>query len=596
MAIPELPDFPGTNLNDLNLDWLLNQMQELDSAFKAWPHSPQIQNGNWYVWDETLEDYVDTGVSATGPRGEAGPTGPVGPAGPQGNPGEAGPTGPVGPAGPRGVPGAPGQQGPAGPQGIPGPAPKIINDTWWVWNADTLSYVDTGVVAKGQDGAPGAPGEVTQAEFDELSGEVYDLKSQINNKAPVIINSASGDIASFADGADSMPIKTLSINIEPIQAGSGDPSPDNVRPISGRTSATVTRTGENLYSRDNGAYNVPVYAIDGSLVTYIDVNAVWIRVKPNTQYTISGSGTESRIYYVRWINCTANKDFISRPGGTYDPSNLPLTFKTPSNCYWVEIAVNQYDAEHLSSNDWLMSVVEGTSTTYKPYQGNTYTIQLGDTVYGGQLDVTAGKMVVDRLFAELSENWQWAKSSSYPGSYFTPRNMVTPLAKEYTPYSCSHARTAISVSDYIIGTCYCDDSLNFRIMSADSSLQDWKDYIIAQRQNGTPIEICYYPDTPIEIILTPTQIETLLGTNNIWSDAGDVSVDYRADTKLYIQKINTPADNDMIADAPIASGKYFIIGNTLYKATTTIAAGDTITPGTNCAETNLAEALNKINI
>ena len=187
MTIPELPDFPGTNLNDLNLDWLLNQMQELDSAFKAWPHSPQIQNGNWYVWDETLEDYVDTGVSATGPRGEAGPTGPVGPAGPQGNPGEAGPTGPVGPAGPQGVPGAPGQQGPAGPQGIPGPAPKIINDTWWVWDADTLSYVDTGVVAKGQDGAPGAPGEVTQAEFDELSGEVDDLKSAIDDNLGAVL-------------------------------------------------------------------------------------------------------------------------------------------------------------------------------------------------------------------------------------------------------------------------------------------------------------------------------------------------------------------------------------------------------------------------
>lgn len=88
MAIPEFPYFPGTNLNELNLDWLISQMRELDSAFKAWPHSPQIQNGNWYVWDETIEDYVDTGVSATGPRGEAGPTGPVGPAGPQGVPGE----------------------------------------------------------------------------------------------------------------------------------------------------------------------------------------------------------------------------------------------------------------------------------------------------------------------------------------------------------------------------------------------------------------------------------------------------------------------------------------------------------------------------
>jgi len=32
------------------------------------------------------------------------------------------------------------------------------------------------------------------------------------------------------------------------------------------------------------------------------------------------------------------------------------------------------------------------------------------------------------------------------------------------------------------------------------------------------------------------EIKTLLGVNNIWSDAGDVDVEYRADTKLYIDK------------------------------------------------------------
>ena len=35
-------------------------------------------------------------------------------------------------------------------------------------------------------------------------------------------------------------------HIEPVQAGSGDPSPDNVRPISGRTNAKLTRCGKNL--------------------------------------------------------------------------------------------------------------------------------------------------------------------------------------------------------------------------------------------------------------------------------------------------------------------------------------------------------------
>lgn len=54
-------------------------------------------------------------------------------------------------------------------------------------------------------------------------------------------------------------------------------------------------------------------------------------------------------------------------------------------------------------------------------------------------------------------------------------------------------------------------------------------------------------------------------------------------------------DRGMTADARIDNGKYFVIGGSTYKSTTTIPAGDTIIPGTNCTLTNLAEALNALN-
>ena len=54
-------------------------------------------------------------------------------------------------------------------------------------------------------------------EYSELSGEVDTIKSALNDKAPVIISSASGDIASFDDGADGMPVKELNVSIEPVQ-------------------------------------------------------------------------------------------------------------------------------------------------------------------------------------------------------------------------------------------------------------------------------------------------------------------------------------------------------------------------------------------
>ena len=111
------PFFPGTNLQDLNLDWLIQKMKALETAFMQWPHSPRIEDGEWYVYDETLEDYVSTGVPATGP------------------------------------------------------SPMIGNNgNWFVWDANTLAYVDTGVHAQGP------AGEVTQAEFDALEGRVDDLE------------------------------------------------------------------------------------------------------------------------------------------------------------------------------------------------------------------------------------------------------------------------------------------------------------------------------------------------------------------------------------------------------------------------------------
>ena len=39
-----------------------------------------------------------------------------------------------------------------------GNPPKILNGTWWVWNADTQTYIDTKFVAKGPQGEIGPQG------------------------------------------------------------------------------------------------------------------------------------------------------------------------------------------------------------------------------------------------------------------------------------------------------------------------------------------------------------------------------------------------------------------------------------------------------
>lgn len=62
---------------------------------------------------------------------------------------------------------------------------------------------------------------------------------------------ASGDMVSIDDGAKNIPLASLSLPIAYVQSGEGEPSPSNVRPITGYTEANVTRAGKNLYSGDN---------------------------------------------------------------------------------------------------------------------------------------------------------------------------------------------------------------------------------------------------------------------------------------------------------------------------------------------------------
>lgn len=135
--------------------------------------------------------------------GERGPQGPAGPKGDKGERGEQGPkgdTGDTGPAGPKGDTGATGPAGPQGPQGEPGADGVQINDgavtTTDAWSSQRI--VDTLCPA-----------------FEETGNPVVCYP---------VANYPLGVKASW----------------QPRQEGTGDPSPDNVRPITGLDEVNVT--------------------------------------------------------------------------------------------------------------------------------------------------------------------------------------------------------------------------------------------------------------------------------------------------------------------------------------------------------------------
>lgn len=255
----------------------------------------------------------------------------------------------------------------------------------------------------------------------------------------------------------------------------------------------------------------------------------------------------------------------------------------------------------------MIRLASDSDTTYALYSGETLSVSWQDTagtVYGGTMTVNedgSGELVANNknfafkdLTTQAGSAAVWAYNSTY--NMFETRNNIIPTGTvdEDTGIVCS----CYNSKPYGYNSSYAtEDSVIWAHTSGTLRVRDtrytdvnsWKT-AIADEQIVVPLAtpLTYHFDNL-------TQLTTVLGTNNIFVDTGDVQCEYRADTKLYLEKLTAPTEDDMIADHAIASGTFFMVGNTLYKALTAIANGATITPGTNAQQLSLADALNLLN-
>lgn len=391
----------------------------------------------------------------------------------------------------------------------------------------------------------------------------------------------------------------------------------NICPISGWTGANVSRTGKNLL---NAAAANEAKKNGGNLftLTYSDNNTVemstsstgalsviWeiLKVTPNlvgTYLTRSKSGFSGCYFYKTRAN-----------DGSWTPT--PTSYRSTDTIIQLTendvghaIGLGFYNDTGTTKTISNVQVEFGqTATAFEPFTDTTYSITFpteAGTVYGGTLDVTTGVLTVDKAKVTL-DGTQTVQNVSVKTGFTSCR--IT----GFTPFAVNHATNttpdAICSDALVIGTYYAWQNQDLSAVgrftingqyigiSIPGELTD-ASAVQAYFQNHN-VEVCYEIATPVTYQLTPQEVSTLLGLNNIWTDCGDTTVDYRADTKLYIEKLTAPTEDDMVANNTIPDATYFMIGNNLYLSTTTIPAGDTINPGTNCTLMNLASALNALN-
>lgn len=403
-----------------------------------------------------------------------------------------------------------------------------------------------------------ASAESISASASQIAQNTADIASlEEDIYKPYVVDSASGSIASFSDGADDIPLKSLVVNIDPVQdLSNGDPSPENICPISGWTGMEIQHTKKNLLPLNvwSGiSYNASVGTVFEPALT----DNSWTQEEDRISYATTSMHTTlslmSPLLPKGTYRLSVHK--ISSGALRYTQYALDKGYTVKSKDYSSNVSVNSatltldedgYVAVRLDNGRTASQTVEitiqlevgDTETAYEPYNGTTIPISWqseAGTVYGGKLDVLSGILTVYPYYASYN-------GETLIGEWISDRDV------------------------YAVGT---TPTIGAQVVNIGAE--------------GT------------EYQLEPHEVKSLLGANNIFADTVDTSVEYRADAKLYIEKLTQPEEDDMVADSAITSGQFFMIGNTLYRALANIASGATITVGTNAQRVSLSDALNLVN-
>lgn len=349
---------------------------------------------------------------------------------------------------------------------------------------------------------------------------IYGDSSYVIESTATTEKTLSGDIVSFVDGTAN-PAADLIVNIEAVQSGSGDPSPTNVRPISGWGGVNVTRTGKNLLASASLKNGVYISNTTGAELSYATWSASdYIPMQINTRYRLlrlnDGNYTPvvgSNLYWAAY-----DKDFNYVTGGIGDgiiSSNSAIKYMRVSastaNLTKGVLALNSDIDDFVTEADYI------DGTTYSI----TWQTEAG-TVYGGTLDVTTGGLTLTHEYADLGDlTWTKLTNESWNCFYTTPANKaygVDNFINSNYEFGVIYGTT----NDKVIrgsansATIYIRDS---DYMSGDAS---------AFKTAMSGVQLVYELATPQVVQLTPKQVTTLLGQNNIWADSGEVEVTYIA--------------------------------------------------------------------
>ena len=360
----------------------------------------------------------------------------------------------------------------------------------------------------------------------------------------------TGEIISFEDAVGGNSLPALSIPLPVVQQGTGDPSPSNLREFSGWTQKKVITSGVNMWDdakfalcnfvlRDTGYYY-------GKLVDLAALNCgygLFEKKMPLGRITISFdklSSSSLRVY----MHYTDSETWQNKSGNITAEGHFSYTSDNGRICDGISFDTTAGSTATLFIKNVQISR-SSTELPYEAYAGESIPVTWQDqgTVYGGTVDVLRGKLTITHELKTITTT----ANANVKYSRCTIGDLYYGIGEEETycnALSVVYVPAAQITSDSIRvfnSTTYDKYIAYIRFADADSATTQTQrttltNQILAQMEaDGHPLQIVFKLTNPVEYDITPEEITTLLGTNNIWSDTGEITVTYPNRTNITIR-------------------------------------------------------------
>lgn len=340
----------------------------------------------------------------------------------------------------------------------------------------------------------------------------------------------SGNPVVVSDCIEGYPMKVVA-SWEPTQAGSGDPSPENIRAISGKTSVTVTGCGENLLNIRNALIYQKAYGIN------ISREEDTIRLCGTASVTSESASfgvlaVDTKMLSGKKLNITAYpiRGTLKRAYGLRTSEEVSIAVMLDL------VAGQEYDV--LTQ----IMVSKEASSAYAPYTGTTRNLTLPETVYGGSVDAATGEgMMTWSLITLDGTEDGWYK---YGGADTDAKTSCFTIGISDKAYGfgssicnlfCNTNDDSSYTSDRMKAYNYTDHPnlpnvyMNFGV-DRTVTVDDWKSYLAAQYAAGKPVQVAYKLADPVPITAAGgSPLYQLDDINTVISDADTLTVNGRAD-------------------------------------------------------------------